>query len=183
MNTITIRHVLPWMNIFFALLYLKEYIIPGKEADVLHLKMVAYIPFMYVLWFCSAFFWNLFTKEKGLSRIFPTIFIIVLLSVPVGILLVSKDVFFSLPVLVAVLEPLKNRFLFGSLETSLDSPKIFLLIASFVLLFAAALLSFWIGLQHEEYFFGFLYYLFLFFFETRWVKYIIGDQPQRDGEI
>ena len=136
MNTITIRHALPWMNIFFALLYLKECIIPGKEADALHLQMVAYLPFMYVLWFCSAFFWNLFTKEKGLSRIFATIFIIVLLSVPVGILLVSKDVFFSLPILVAVLEPLKNRFLFGSLETSLDSPKIFLLIASFVLLFA-----------------------------------------------
>ena len=175
MNANILRTSLPWMNIFFSLLYLKQCLFPGNEAEVLNLKLVAYIPFMYVLWFCSAFFWNLFVNEKGLLKIFPSIFIIALLLIPVVILFISKDIYFSLPILLGVLEPLKNRFLYRSLETKQDSPKIFLLIASFILLFISALVSSWVGLRNEEYLFGFLYYLFLFFFEYKWINYFTTD--------
>lgn len=176
MNGRLLQYSLPWMNIFFSFLYLKQCFLPGSEAEVLNLQLVAYIPFMFLLWFCSAFFWNLFTNEKGISKIFPTVFIIALLLVPVGILFVSKDIYFSLPILLAVLEPLKNKYLYKSVETKIDSTKIFLLIASFILLFLAALLSSLIGLKHEEYLFGFVYYLFLFFFDYKWITYFQSDK-------
>lgn len=178
MNYQTLRSTLPWINIFLAFLYLKQCLVPGNEADVLNLRLVAYIPFMYVLWFCSAFFWNLFTNEKGISKILPLVFIITLLLIPVVILFISKDIYFSLPIFLGVLEPLKNRYLYGSLETKQDSPKIFLLIASFILLCIAALVSSWIGLKHEEYLFGSLYYIFLFFFEYKWSKYFHGQEKE-----
>ena len=176
-----LRSSLPWANVFFAILYLKQCFFPGQEAEVLNLRLVAYIPFMYVLWFCSTFFWHLFTNEKGISKIVPAIFVVALLLVPVVILLISKDIYFSLPIFLGILEPLKNRYLYGSMETKDDSPRFLLLIVSFVLLFVAALFSLWVGLEHEEYLFGFLYYLFLFFFEYRWRKYFQSRSNESAG--
>lgn len=182
MNYNLLRVALPWANIFLSILYLKQCLLPGREAEVLSLRFVAYIPFMYVLWFCSTFFWHLFTNEKGVSKLLPAIFVVALLLVPVVILFISKDIYFSLPIFLGVLEPLKNKYLYGSLETKDDPSKILLLTVSFVLLFIAALVSSWTGLQHEEYLFGFLYYLFLFFFEYKWRRYFQSrDKEPADG--
>lgn len=171
-----LRTTLPWMNILLSLLYLKQCFFPGDEAKVLNLQMVVYIPFMHLLWFCSLFFWNLWINEKGYSKLFPTIFVIALILVPVGILFISKDIYFSLPIFIGVFEPLKNKFLYKNLENKRDSSRIFLLIASFILLFISALVSSWIGVKKEIFLFGFLYYLFLFFFETRWFKFLITEK-------
>lgn len=117
MNINWLRASLPWMNILFSILYLKQVFLPGNEAQELNLGLVSYVPFMHLLWFCSSFFWNLFVNDKGFSKIFPSIFIIALVSVPIIILFISKDVYFSLPIFIGVLEPLKNKYLYKSLET------------------------------------------------------------------
>jgi len=171
-----LRNTLPWMNILLSILYLKQCFFLGDEAKVLNLQMVAYIPFMHLLWFCSLFFWSLWVNEKGYSKLFPTIFVIALILVPVGVLFISKDIYFSLPIFIGVLEPLKNRLLYKNVENKQDSSRIFLLIASFILLFISALVSSWIGLKNEIFLFGFLYYLFLFFFESRWAKFLITEK-------
>lgn len=159
---------LPWSNILFSLLYLKQCFYPGVEAKVLNLQLVAYVPFMHLLWFCSVFLWTLFVNEKGYSKIFPSVFILALVFTPVVILFVSKDIYFSLPIFLGILEPLKKKYLYKTLETREDASRIFILIGSFVLLFISALLSSWLGQKEEIYIFGFLYYLFVFLFESRW---------------
>lgn len=165
-----LRSSSPWIYLLLALLYLKQCFLIGPEFYTLKLDFVLYTPFMQLFWFLSLYFWFLFINEKGISKIFFSIFLIALIFVPIFILFLTQDILFSLPIFIAAIQPIINNRLNGEMESNTDFFNFMVMIVGIILLVISAILTKWLHLSEKSLLFGTFYYLFLFLFEFKFKR-------------
>ncbi len=165
-----------------AFLYIKQLFYKGEEYSFLRLDYILYTPFILLLWFYCLYFWFARINAEDLTdKILFSIFLFAGLIIPVFVLVITKDISFSFPLFINVFEPLKNKLLYGNVESRKDIPNFIILIASLLLLFISVGLSILFNIQDKSLLYGFFYYSFLFYFESYLIhKITIPNNQDRE---
>lgn len=154
-----------------ALVYIKQLFSKGDEYNFLKLDYILYTPFIMLLWFYCLYFWHArVNADDFTSKIMFSIFLLAGLIIPVFVFIITKDISFSFPLLINAFEPLKNKLLYGNVESKKDLPNFIILIVSILLLFISVGISMLFNIQDKSLLYGFLYYIFLFYFEIKLIN-------------
>lgn len=95
-------------------------------------------------------------------------------------LFINKDISFSLPLLLNFIEPLKTKLLHRKMEGKSDIRNFIILIASVLTLFISGAVSLIINMKYIiPVLYGFLFYSFLFYYDSKIRKEVEDFQKRR----
>lgn len=165
-----------WTHALMSLIYFKQFFSIGEECKLLNLEYILYSPFIMLLWMYCFYFWSARINAEDLTdKIMFSIFLFVGLCIPLLVFLITKNISLALPLIIISLEPIKNKILYGKIETKSYLPNTIILLASLVIFLISGGISLLFNLKDFSILYGFLYYSFFFYFEQKIIKKFINS--------